>query len=83
MQRYFKPDDLGEVSSISLHHFSDASELGYVQCSYKRVVIEEGKVHWCFLLGKRGVVPKKFVFIPRLELTAATLSVKMTSLRKD
>ena len=33
VKRCFKPADFGEVTSISLHEFSDASELGYGQCS--------------------------------------------------
>ena len=34
------------------------------------------------LIGKARVVPKKFVSIPRLKLTSATLSVKVASLLK-
>ena len=30
-----KPDNLGKVVNVSLHHFSDASELGYGQLGYK------------------------------------------------
>ena len=82
VQRCFKPADFGEVSSISLHHFSDASEVGYGQCSYIRMVNKEGKINCCLLLGKARVVPKKFVSIPGLELTAATLSVKVAKLLK-
>ena len=28
-----KPDNFGKVVNVSLHHFSNASELGYGQCS--------------------------------------------------
>ena len=80
VQRCFKPADFGEVTSASLHHFSDASELGYGPCSYIRMVCKEGNIHCCLLMGTARVVPKKFVSIPRLELTAATLSMKMASL---
>ena len=80
VQRCFKPADFGEVTSASLHHFSDASELGYGPCSYIRTVCKEGNIHCCLLMGTARVVPKKFVSIPRLELTAATLSMKMASL---
>ena len=83
MQRCFKPADFGEVSSVSLHHFSNASELGYGQCSYIRIVSKKDQIHCCLLLGKATVVPKKFVSIPRLELTAASLSVKVASLLKE
>ena len=80
MQRYFKPADFGDVTSVSFHHFSDVSELGYGQCSHITMVSKKGQIHWCLLLGKARVVPKKFVSITRLELTAATLSVKVASL---
>ena len=46
------------------------------------MVDEEGRIHCGLLLGKSRVNPKKFVLIPRLELTAAVLSVKMTCLLK-
>ena len=36
-----------------------------------------GAIHCNFIMGKPRVTPKKFVSIPRLELVAATLSVKM------
>ena len=82
MQRCFKPANFGEISSISLHHFSDASELGYGQCRYIRMISKKGQIHCCLLLGKAKVIPKKFGCIPRLELTAATLLVKVASLLK-
>ena len=37
-----------------------------------------GRAHCSLLLRKSGVVPKKFISIPRMELNAAVLSVKMT-----
>ena len=77
-----KPDNFGKMVNVSLHHFSDASELGYGQCSYIRIVNEVGRVHCSLLLGKSRVVPKKFISIPRLELNAAVLSVKMACLLK-
>ena len=82
VRRCIRPDDFWKISDISMHHFSDASEQGYGQCSYIRMVDEEGQIHCSLLLGKSRVVPKKFVSIPRLELTAAVLSVKMACLLK-
>ena len=77
-----KPDHFSKVVNVSLHHFSDASKLGYGQCSYIRKVNEIGRVHCSLLLGKSRVVPKKFISIPRLELNAAVLSLKMACLLK-
>ena len=66
-----------------MHHFSDASEEGYGQVSYLRLVDTENKIHCVFVMGKSRVAPLKFVSIPRLELTAATLSVKMSKLIRE
>ena len=77
--RCIKPRMFGKIVETSLHHFSDTSEKGYGQCSYRRLVNDEGKIHCSLLVGKSRVTPKKFSSTPRLEL-AAVLSVKMTCL---
>ena len=82
ISRCIQPAGLGEIKSVTLHHFSDASQNGYGQCSYIRLVDNYNRVHCSLLLGKSRVVPKKFISIPRLELTAALLSVKITCLLK-
>ena len=46
------------------------------------MVSKKCQIHFCLLVGKERVVPRTFVSIPRLELTAATLSVKVASLLK-
>ena len=46
------------------------------------MVNDEGKIHCSLLVGKSRVTPKKFLSTPRLELTAAVLSVKMACLIK-
>ena len=79
-----QPPGFGRIIDISIHHFSDASEHGYGQCSYIRYVNEDGLIHCSLLLGKSRVPPKKFILIPRLELTAVVLSVKVSCLlRKE
>ena len=82
VRRCIKPDNFGKVTNVSLHYFSDASGPGYGQCSYIRLVNKTDGVHCSLLLGKSRVVPKKFVSMPRLELNAAVLSVKMACLLK-
>ena len=82
--RCYKPTDFGQIVEYTLHHFSDASETGYGQASYLRMINENGDVHCCLIFGESRVAPVKYVSIPRLELTAATLSVKVSDmLRKD
>ena len=65
------------VVDISLHLFSDASEDGYGMCSYLRFVYAGGTVRCSFLFGRSRSSPVRPISIPRLELQAVTLSVKM------
>ena len=64
------------MKQIWLHYFSDASQEGYGQVSYLRMVNNKNGIHCYFLMGKARVTPRKLVSIPRLELTAAVLSAK-------
>ena len=68
---------------ITLHLFSDASESGYGMCSYLRFLHVDGTVHCAFLIGKSRTCPLKPISIPRLELQAATLSVKVYKVIKE
>ncbi|XP_070566165.1 uncharacterized protein [Ptychodera flava] len=76
-QRCYKPADFGEVKVCEIHHFSDASEYGYGVASYIRLISEDGRIHCAFLMGKARVAPVKKITIPHLELTAATVAVRM------
>ena len=83
VNRCFKPSNFISVKEVTLHHFSDACEEGYGQVSYLRLVDTENKINCVFVMGKSRVPPFKFVCIPRLELIAATLSVKMSKLIRE
>ena len=61
-----------------LDHFSDASEEGCGQVLYLKLVDTENKIHCAFVMVNSRVALLKFVSIPRLDLTAATLSVKIS-----
>ena len=63
---------------VELHHFSDASQAGYGQCSYLRLLNESHQAHCSLVMGKSRVTPLKSVTIPRLELTAAVASVSIS-----
>ena len=65
-----------------MNNFSDASEIGYGQYSYLRVVDENENIHCSLIMGKARVAPKMFASIPRLELVAAVLSVKISNMIK-
>lgn len=81
--RSFKPSNFGKIVSVQLHNMSDASRTGYGQCSYLRLVDENNKVHCSFVMGKARVTPRKVISIPRLELAAATISVRVADVLKE
>ena len=78
IQRCFKPGNLGEIKRVEMHHFSDACQKGYGQCSYARPIDEHNKIHCALVMGKARETPLKPVTIPRLELTAAVVSVRVS-----
>ena len=55
----------------------------YGQATYLRMVNDLEEVHCNLIFCKSRVVPVKYVFIPRLELTAATLSVKISKIIRE
>ncbi|XP_013392383.1 uncharacterized protein LOC106160350 [Lingula anatina] len=82
--RCLKPCKFGLVESCQLHHFSDASQVGYGAVSYARLMNYDKEVSVVFLVGKSRVTPLKTVTVPRLELAAATVSVKLDQMiRKE
>ena len=81
--RCFKPKNFGNIKGYSLHRFSDASDIGYGQASYFRMVNEDGKVHCCLLIGESCVTPLKFVSVQRLELATVVISVKISQQLKQ
>lgn len=78
-----KPEDFGQVKTVQLHHFSDASEQGYGTVSYIRFIDNLGKIHVTLVMGKSRVSPLKRMTIPRLELTAATLAVRVDQMLRS
>ncbi|XP_039608830.1 uncharacterized protein LOC120528756, partial [Polypterus senegalus] len=82
VNRCFKPTGFGTIKTAQMHHFADASEDGYGTVTYLVLTNEEGKRHCSFLMGKSRVAPLKQVTIPRMELTAAVVAVKMDKMLK-
>lgn len=84
MARCVQLPGFGPLSQTELHHFSDASEHGYGTVSYLRLTADNHEVHVSFVLGKARVAPLKEMTIPRIELVAAVLAVKVGKmLRKE
>ncbi|XP_057686666.1 uncharacterized protein LOC130912537 [Corythoichthys intestinalis] len=81
--RCYVPKDFGQIVKTELHHFSDASSYGYGQCSYLRHVSKDDNVHCALVTAKTRVAPIKVITIPRLELTAAVVSITVSNMLKD
>ena len=83
LPRCMKPKDFGKITSCTLPHFSDASQNGYGQCSYIKLVNDRVQMHCCLLIDKSRVTSLNFISISRLELTAAALSVKISKTLRE
>ena len=76
VNRCVKPCDFGIINVVEFHHFSDASEDAYSSVSYIRLINESSECHTSILLDKCRLTPISTSTILRLELNAATMSVK-------
>ena len=77
LPRCLSPEDLGQIQDAELHHFADAFQFAYGTVSYARLVDENGHTHCSFLAGKSRLAHMKQMTIPRLELSATVLAVRM------
>ena len=80
--RCLKPSNFGDTTLTQIHHFADASVSGYGAVSYLRIIDVSGAIHCSFLLGKSRLAPLKSISIPRLELSAAVVAVKLDGIIK-
>ena len=84
VNRCFKPNDFGKVSSSQLHHFANVSQHAYGAVTYLQVTNPEGDVHCSFVIGKSRLSPLKQLTIPRLELSAAVVATRLDKMvRKE
>ena len=77
--RCLKPQDANDLTEYELHHFADASEIAYGVVTYLRAIDENDNAHSTLVMAKSRLAPVKTMTIPRLELAAAALSVKVDS----
>ncbi len=80
INRCLKPHGFENPSTVLMHHFADASGVGYGTASYIRLISDSGEIHCQLLMVKSRVAPLKKVTIPRMELTAATVAVKVDAM---
>ena len=78
--RKYWPSDHTSVQT-SLHIFCDSSENAYAAVCYLRSMSESGDVHVALVASRSRVAPmgKKKLSIPRLELQAAVLAVRLST----
>ena len=74
--RCFKSKKQEQRERIELHLFSDASETGYGAAAYLKIQ-SDSDCDVSLVMGKSRVTPLKPITIPRLELTAVVVSVKL------
>ena len=83
IDRCFKPFSSEETTSYQLHHFSDASQLGYGAVTYLRITDQSGAVKCTFVMGKSRLAPIKPVTMPRLELSAAVIATRLDRISRN
>jgi len=66
------------VREVTLHTFVDASQEANGAASYTRHLYEDGMVSCCLVVSKSRVSPLQAVNIPRLELMAAVVGLKLS-----
>ncbi|XP_076038665.1 uncharacterized protein LOC143023891 [Oratosquilla oratoria] len=77
IDRCTKKGITSKVEAIECHIFCDSSEIAYGSVVYLRYKHIDGTIQCSFMLGKAKVAPLKSITIPRLELVAATLAIKL------
>ena len=83
VDRCFRPGEFGKVKETQLHLFSDASRKGYASVAYLRFRDTSNQVHYAFVMGKARLAPLREISIPRLELTAAVISVRLSKIIRE
>ena len=82
LPRCFCVDTCPEAS-IQLHAFADASEMGFGAMCYARCSLPDGTIEVSFVMARNHIAPLKQLSIPRLELQAAVLAVRLYNLVKQ
>ena len=76
-RNYIHGRKLSDVTEIELHGFSDASGKAYACVIYLRVLFKNGDILTTFVASKSRVAPIKHVSIPRLEVMACLILVRL------
>ena len=71
------------MKEAELHIFCDTSSKAYTAATYWRFTLSNGSFHTALILSNSRVGPVKRISIPRLELQAAVLAIRVSKLISD
>ena len=71
-----------KVTETQIHCFCDADSTGYGAGAYLQLENHKGRIHVTFVMGKSRVAPLRAMAIPRLELAAGMIGVKLVQFLK-
>ena len=83
VERCFKPKGFSEFKEAQLHLFADTFRQGYAAVAYLRLKDVSNQVHCAFVMVKARLAPIREISIPRLELTAAVISVRHSKIIRE
>ena len=81
--RCLKPLGGASLKSMQLHHFSDAFEHAFGAVTYLRTSDINDEIYVCIVMAKSRLAPLKAMTIPRLELSAAVVSIKVDQIVRE
>ena len=77
--RCFEDHAPEQVDSLQLHVFADASEIGFAAVAYLRFAYISGRISCRFLMTKSRMAPLRPLTIPKLELQASVMAVRLSA----
>ena len=75
---YLSNQPSAQYADAQIHIFADASEVAFGAAAYWRFETRGHSYHCSFIFGKTSLAPIKPLTIPRLELQAAVMAVRMS-----
>ncbi|XP_068232017.1 uncharacterized protein [Palaemon carinicauda] len=76
IDRSYVPEGFGQVQTFQLHHFADASQVGYGTASYLRMEGYGGEACSVLVFRRSRVAPLKMTTITTLDLTATVVPAR-------